>query len=69
MIAADRMDIEVQCPYCSEWATIFVDPSGGERQSYVEDCPVCCRPWLVEAREEEPGGFAVGVSRQDGQDR
>jgi hypothetical protein len=31
----------------------------------VEDCPVCCRPWNVAAREEEPGGFAVSVTRQD----
>jgi hypothetical protein len=60
------MDAEVQCPYCGEWATIFVDPSGGAEQTYVEDCPACCRPWLVHAREEERGGFAVGVARQDG---
>ncbi len=59
------MDIEIQCPYCGEWVTIFVDPGGGASQSYVEDCPVCCRPWVVHAVEEEPGGFAVGVVRQD----
>jgi cysteine-rich CPXCG protein len=45
--------------------TIFIDPSGGEEQTYVEDCPVCCRPWTISAREEEPGGFAVAVARQD----
>ena len=55
----------MECPYCGEEVTIFVDPSGGEEQTYVEDCPVCCRPWLVRAVEEEPGGFAVGVARQD----
>ena len=55
----------MECPYCGEWVTIFVDPGGGEEQSYVEDCPVCCRPWSVHAREEEPGGFAVAVGRQD----
>jgi len=63
------MDIEVQCPYCGEWATIFVDPSGGEEQSYVEDCPVCCRPWEIHARQEEAGGFAVAVTTADGMDR
>ena len=55
----------MECPYCGEWVTIFIDPSGGESQTYVEDCPVCCRPWTVHAVEEEPGGFAVGVGRQD----
>jgi len=59
------VDIEVQCPYCGEWGVVFVDPGGGEEQTYVEDCPVCCRPTTVHAREEEPGGFAVGLARQD----
>jgi len=59
------VDTEVECPYCGEWVTIFVDPGGGPLQTYVEDCPVCCRPWLVHAAEEERGGYAVGLSRQD----
>jgi hypothetical protein len=59
------MDSDVECPYCGELVTIFVDPGGGPEQTYVEDCPVCCRPWLVRAVEEEPGGYAVGVARQD----
>ena len=59
------MDFEIECPYCGELVTIFVDPTGGDEQTYVEDCPVCCRPWTIHAREEEPGGFAVAVARQD----
>lgn len=35
------------CPYCGESCEIIVDPGGGEHQHYVEDCPVCCRPWQV----------------------
>jgi hypothetical protein len=59
------VDFEIECPYCGEWVTIFVDPAGGETQTYVEDCPVCCRPWTIHAREEEPGGFGVAVGRED----
>jgi hypothetical protein len=59
------MDAEVECPYCGELVSIWIDPGGGETQSYVEDCPVCCRPWNVYAHEEEPGGYAVAVARQD----
>jgi hypothetical protein len=61
------VDIEIQCPYCGERVTILVDPGGGASQRYVEDCPVCCQPWAVHAvaAEEEPGGFAVAVARQD----
>jgi hypothetical protein len=35
------------CPYCGESCEILVDPGGGEHQQYIEDCPVCCRPWQV----------------------
>jgi hypothetical protein len=59
------VDHEIECPYCGEWVTLFIDPGGGEEQVYVEDCPVCCRPWTVAARQEEQGGFAVAVVGQD----
>jgi hypothetical protein len=32
------------CAFCGEVNTTFVDLSVGNRQSYVEDCQVCCRP-------------------------
>ncbi len=32
------------CAFCFESNSIFVDPTGGETQSYVEDCQVCCQP-------------------------
>lgn len=35
------------CPYCGEPVELLVDPGSGSRQEYVEDCPVCCRPWWV----------------------
>lgn len=37
----------VECPYCGESNEIFIDPSGGQVQTYVEDCQVCCQPWQV----------------------
>lgn len=33
-----------QCAYCGESNETVVDPTGGSRQVYVEDCAVCCRP-------------------------
>lgn len=33
----------IQCPYCWEVIEISVDDCG-ERQQYIEDCTVCCRP-------------------------
>lgn len=31
------------CAGCGELNDTTVDPSQGRRQSYVEDCQVCCR--------------------------
>jgi hypothetical protein len=37
-------DASYSCPHCFESNYVAVDPSGGRRQRYVEDCPVCCNP-------------------------
>ena len=54
----------VTCPYCGEPITLLVDASVPE-QSYVEDCEVCCRPMIVQARAHEDGGCRVAVRRED----
>ena len=41
------MEISVECPYCGEPLELYVDPSGGSTQKYVEDCAVCCQPMEV----------------------
>ncbi len=35
------------CAWCGEENATFVDPSAGGRQSYIEDCQVCCRPNIL----------------------
>uniref|UniRef100_E6QP13 CPXCG motif-containing cysteine-rich protein n=1 Tax=mine drainage metagenome TaxID=410659 RepID=E6QP13_9ZZZZ len=37
-----------QCAGCGEWNETNVDQSAGSRQSYVEDCQVCCKPNLLQ---------------------
>ena len=37
------MEAGFQCAGCGEWNETRVDESAGHRQSYVEDCQVCCR--------------------------
>ena len=44
-------ETEVQCPFCFEAITILVDTSE-DRQSYVEDCSVCCHPNALSIRIE-----------------
>tara|TARA_Y100001938_G_scaffold122460_1_gene170897 strand:+ start:1693 stop:1875 length:183 start_codon:yes stop_codon:yes gene_type:complete len=39
------------CPYCGERVEAVLDLSAGD-QSYIEDCPVCCRPIEFELRTD-----------------
>lgn len=53
----------VVCPYCGEAIEITIDPD--LRGSFVEDCEVCCNPWLVRV-EWDGGRRRVVVARGDG---
>lgn len=41
-----------QCPYCWEEISMILDPSV-PRQTYIEDCEVCCNPIEVTPLFEE----------------
>ena len=47
------------CDACGEEIVIPVDLSEGQQQSYVEDCPVCCRPNMIHVVLEDDGNFRV----------
>lgn len=61
---ADRV-VERACPYCGEVNELLLDPGSGVRQEYVEDCPVCCRPWTVKVRWDPEGHAHVTLSTED----
>lgn len=50
---------EYICPHCGESILVAVDPSGGDAQSYIEDCPVCCHPNLLHIRFDRRGEAEV----------
>ena len=39
-------DQSATCPHCWETISLTLDLSVPE-QSYIEDCPVCCKPMMV----------------------
>jgi len=53
------------CPYCGESVDLDIDEGGSLRQVYVEDCPVCCRPWKVEVTRDLDGGWSVMLRTED----
>ncbi len=52
----------VECPFCGETNEVLLDPSAGSRQSYVEDCQVCCQPWNLEVTVDRDGFCSVTAS-------
>jgi hypothetical protein len=47
------------CDACGEEIVVPLDPSAGEEQEYVEDCPVCCRPNVIHVMIEPDGEVRV----------
>ena len=53
------------CPYCGEPNELEIDPSAGKRQTYTEDCQVCCRPWVVKVKLLGDGEASVSLYAED----
>jgi hypothetical protein len=50
------------CAGCGEWNETTVDESAGSRQSYVEDCQVCCKPNVLQVSWDPGAGeFMIGA--------
>jgi hypothetical protein len=56
-------EFSVTCPYCGEELTIYIESD--VRGTLVQDCEVCCNPWLVRITRDG-GDRYVDVSRADG---
>ena len=60
-----RGPVSLTCPYCGEPVEIAIDEGGGAEQSYVEDCPVCCRPWQVDVWYDTASGWSASLRTAD----
>lgn len=65
MLFDEPEPMDLSCPYCGEPIELDIDKSGGSRQSYVEDCPVCCNPWQVEVSRDSEGDWHVTLRTSD----
>lgn len=62
----EALEHRARCPYCGELVLVNVAPEEADDASYVEDCPVCCRPWDVQVvRDGEH--LRVSLGRDDAQ--
>ena len=47
------------CNSCGEAIVVPLDPSAGDHQAYIEDCPVCCVPNEIFVDFDEDGSAHV----------
>ncbi|EMI42752.1 MULTISPECIES: CPXCG motif-containing cysteine-rich protein [Pirellulaceae] len=59
-------DATYVCDNCGEEIVIPVDLGGGQDQTYVEDCPVCCSPSVIHVHFDDD---RVTVHAEPEQDR
>jgi hypothetical protein len=52
-------DASYVCGACGEEIVIPIDLTQGERQEYVEDCPVCCRANVIFVEIDDDGEAQV----------
>lgn len=60
-----QQEFLIECPYCGEAVDLYIefDVEG----CFVQDCEICCNPWLVDVRTEG-SERQVTVTRTDGAD-
>jgi hypothetical protein len=58
------ISVSYECCSCGESNETLVDPSGGSRQTYTEDCTVCCRPNLLHIEISQEGDVQMDVESE-----
>ena len=54
-------DFTITCPYCGEDVEIYLEPD--TRGVFVQDCEVCCNPWLLRVTRDADNTPTVDVQR------
>jgi hypothetical protein len=60
------IELTYSCAYCGEPNDTFVEKDLGDKQDYVEDCAVCCRPNLIHIYTDRETGELTITSEYDG---
>ena len=52
------------CPYCFSQISIRIDFSGGDRQTFVYDCEVCCEPIVISVELGSDGVLSFNAEKE-----
>ena len=61
---SDAGPLAYSCAFCGEDNEVLADASGGRRQTFTEDCAVCCRPNLITLSFDDDGDVQVEVTQE-----
>jgi len=56
------MEIVIFCPSCGEPTAVSLDDQQ-ERQTFIQDCDVCCRPIQIRAQVKDDGDVDLDCER------
>jgi cysteine-rich CPXCG protein len=56
--------VEYACAFCGEENEVVPDQTGGRRQTFTEDCTVCCRPNLMTLTFGDDGDVEIEVIQE-----
>ena len=56
--------MEYACAFCGVENEVVPDESGGRRQTFTEDCTVCCRPKHITLTFDDDGDVEMEVSQE-----
>lgn len=56
--------VTYSCAFCGEDNELVLDPSAGRRQTFTEDCAVCCRPNLITLALDADGDVWLQVTQE-----
>jgi hypothetical protein len=52
-------DIVWACQYCGELNTVWIDLTVGEKQDFIEECRICCRPNRIIISKDEGNNIFI----------
>jgi len=60
-----EQDYDFDCPHCSGGNSVKLDVSGGSKQSFIQDCEVCCKPFQITVQFENGALIDFSADPQD----
>lgn len=57
-------DYEFECPYCGEGLSVHIDRTAGRRQSFTQDCEVCCQPIAIKLVLDSDGVIEFSADQE-----